>query len=58
MFDDDLRRELHEFVIEKMLSKEIKLLNVGSDRMHEAHWRFRTLTGKIVTIRVECEEES
>lgn len=52
---DSIRETIHTFMRE-LHTHKIKLLNVGSDRAGEWHWRFRTSTGDILTLKLERSE--
>lgn len=36
-------------------AQKLKMLNVGTDRPGEFHWRFRLASGEIVVLKMEIE---
>lgn len=51
-----LQQELYALMTQKHDTRELRLLNVGTDHGREYHWRFRTPSGEIIMIRIEVEE--
>lgn len=49
---ENLRDALHGLLRSKHADHDVRLLNVGSDRPLEHHWRIRTSSGEIVTVRI------
>jgi len=52
---EHLQGHLARFLKAKNEIGELKLLNVGTDRPGECHWRFRYPSGEIVTVKMEVE---
>lgn len=52
---DSLREDIDRIVKRIRATGDLKLLNVGTDRPDEHHWRFRTACGQIVMLTMERE---
>ncbi len=55
---EHLRDELYWLMKLKHDARELTLLNVGTDREGEYHWRFRTASGQIILLKMEVESPS
>ena len=57
IIDEPIQKELHQLMSSKHDAHELKLLNVGTDRSGEYHWRFRVQSGQIIVLKIEVETD-